>query len=79
MFRFGSNRSRLIIFGLALIPIALVFLVQRLNLLEGVALPSEEQVGQLFQVLLWISPLLLAALLAVSYLISIHIYQHKQR
>ena len=78
VFRFGSNRSRLIIFGLALIPVALVFLVQKLNLLEGAALPSAEQVGQLLQVLLWISPLLLAALLAVSYLILLHIYRKKQ-
>ena len=79
VFRFGSNRSRLIIFGLALIPIATVFVAQRFALVEGVALPSGDQVEQLLQILLWGSPLLLAAVLVISYFISLHVYRKRQK
>ncbi|WP_426350653.1 ABC-2 transporter permease [Alloiococcus sp. CFN-8] len=69
IYKFGVERSRIIILGCAAVPFILTYILQKL----GIGLPSEN----ILRILLIISPLFVILIMYLSYLISLKIYENK--
>ena len=69
IYKFGVERSRIIILGCASIPFILVYIFKKLE----IGLPSEN----MLKILLIISPLVVILIMYLSYLISLKIYENK--
>ena len=73
IFRFGPEKGRIIILLLALVPAALAGASAGIGGFEGIHLSTEQ-----VQMLAYLSPAATLVLYAISYLISIRIYEKKQ-
>ena len=69
LFKYGVEKSRVILFGVFLIPFIIGFAMVKLNM----PMPTEDQ----FMFLLKLSPVLLILLSSVSFITSCRIYQNK--
>ncbi len=70
IYKFGVERSRIMIIGCVAIPFGLIYIIHKL----GVEPPSEN----MLMLLLKISPLIVILIMYISYLISCNIYNKKE-
>ncbi|MGM9975012.1 MAG: ABC-2 transporter permease [Clostridiaceae bacterium] len=70
IYKFGVERSRIMVIGCVAIPFGLVYIIQKL----GIEPPSES----ILMLLLKISPLIVILIMYISYLVSCNIYNKKE-
>lgn len=76
IFKFGVEKSRLIMMAVFFIPTMLVVLAAKFGAEKNLSLPYPDL--ELLKLFLYASPLLILVLLIASYAISLRIYQHKE-
>ncbi len=70
IFKFGVEKSRFLMMAILLVPIVIVFLLDK----AGISMPTAEQLNKL----LLFSPFLLVALVLISWVISCNIFMRKE-
>ena len=78
IFKYGVERSRIMLLALFAIPTVLILIISKVLALTGIPFPSEEQLNALLPVICIIATLILIAGSYVSYMISVKIVTKKE-
>ena len=78
IFKYGVERSRIMLLAIFAIPTVLILLISKVLALTGIPFPSEEQLNALLPVICIIATLILIAGSYVSYMTSVKIVTKKE-